>query len=653
MQQTDISIVIVNYNVRDFLLQCLRSIEQAAEPDGINIEVIVVDNNSKDGSVEFLEPKFPSVKFISLDENIGFGRANNIGIEKSNGEYVLILNPDTILSEDTLSVMKQYMDDNTEVGMAGCKLLNPDGSFQVACRRGFPTPWASFTKLFGLQKLFPKSKLFARYNQTYLSVDKTYYIDALMGAFMFCRRDALEQSGGFDEQYFMYGEDLDLCYNFHKLGWKVAYVHSTSIIHYKGESTRRSSINEVGHFYEAMKIFARKYYGRSTLFLSFLKLGIMFRAFLAYMKKYRRSIFFMILDTLILNLSLLAATKIRFGEFLNFPPYAYPTVFIVPSVIVIIAMIAVGEYFEQKPGIIRAFTGFMISFFVLSSLTYFFKEFAFSRGILLMTIGLTFLISALLRGIVALFDKFAGKESDRRLLIVGSNSQTGNIINSLRQAGSRNVDIVGLVNVGSNSFDNTWNLPVVGNFDYLPKIIEDNKIREVIICDRSLPRSEILRTLTAAPKLNVRFHFANEYEEFIASRIINEVSGIDIAFSDYKLSVFRYKLAKRLADITISIFLLTIGLPMVYLLFPNAKETIKNLFRVLKGQKSFVGYYPVAGEQPSIGKPGIIGLAHISRPERLPESAIVNLNNYYIRHFSLSLDADIFLKFIFRKRSGE
>lgn len=270
----DISIIIVNYNVKDFLEQCLYSIRKSRKE--FFVEVFVVDNNSTDSSIEYLEPLFPEVKFIQTGKNLGFSKANNIAINQANSKYTLILNPDTILSEDTLEMMYKYMELHPEVGISGCKVLNGDGTFQLACRRGFPTPWTSFTKLFGLQRLFPKSKFFAKYNQTFLSEDENYYIDAVIGAFMFCNTQLIKSLGGFDESYFMYGEDLDLCRQVQLSGKQVAYYHETTIIHFKGESTKRSSINEVKHFYEAMEIFAKKYFSYSKLFLMFLRFGIKF-----------------------------------------------------------------------------------------------------------------------------------------------------------------------------------------------------------------------------------------------------------------------------------------------------------------------------------------------------------------------------------------
>ena len=199
----DLSILIVNYNVKDYLVQCLRSI--ASSKGTLNVQVVVVDNASTDHSVATLRPQFPDVTWVALNENIGFGRGNNAGLPHCTGRYILFLNPDTILRPDTLQTMVRYLDDHPEVGLAGCKVLNPDGTFQLACRRGLPKPWASFTKLFGLQSLFPTSRLFARYNLTYLPVDDTYDVDALIGAFMMGPRSVIESSGGVDPSFFLYG----------------------------------------------------------------------------------------------------------------------------------------------------------------------------------------------------------------------------------------------------------------------------------------------------------------------------------------------------------------------------------------------------------------------------------------------------------------
>ncbi len=646
--KVDITVVIVNYNVRDFLLRCLNSVRQAQKD--LDIEIIVVDNNSSDGSIEYLKPIFPEVEFIRQDKNVGFGEANNIGINKAQGKYVLILNPDTLLEEETLVKMYDFMEENHDIGVAGCKILNPDGTFQLSCRRGFPTPWAAFSRLFGLQKLFPKSKLFAKYNHTYRDINETYEIDAVSGSFMFCRKDALNEVHGFDTDFFMYGEDLDLCYRISQKGYRIVYYHETSIIHFLGESTRRSSINKLKHFYTAMDIFARKHFKRSALFLMVLKLGIFSHFLLASAKKYRRDLFVIFTDLMSINVAFIISTKIRYDGFFDLPDYAYPAVFIVISVILLAAMFGVGDYFESKPTLRKSFFALMISFFFLSSLTYFFKDYAFSRGIILMTIGFTIVMTGGIRLLIAIFDKTAGKEADRRIAFVGINKQTENIFSALQSADYMNAHVVGMISINESNDNSNLNLPVLGNIEYLPQLIEEYKIREVIITDDTLSKTDLIKIMAQTSNPSVRFHVAQEYDDLLASELTNEIAGIEPTMPETKITNLRIAFIKRTLDIVISIFLLTLGLPLIYLFVNYKAALIKKLWKVLTGKYSFIGLFPIEPGEPEIGKLGIIGLAHISNPGMLSKQAIKNLNDYYLQHYSLVLDTDIFLKFLFRKR---
>jgi len=268
----DISIIIVNYNVKEFLQNLLHSLEKASS--NISTEIIIVDNASDDGSVEFIREKFPEVKIIANKINLGFGKANNQALKQASGKYILLINPDSVVSEDTFERMITFFENNPTAGLAGCKILNPDGTLQLACRRSFPGPWTSFCKVTGLSTLFPKSKLFARYNLTYHDENKTYEVDAVSGSFMMIRKEVYDNVGGFDEDFFMYGEDLDLSYRIQKAGYKVYYVHETQIIHYKGESTKRSSIDETKVFYDAMHLFVRKHLSGSFLVEAILRSAI-------------------------------------------------------------------------------------------------------------------------------------------------------------------------------------------------------------------------------------------------------------------------------------------------------------------------------------------------------------------------------------------
>lgn len=647
MQQTTkkISIIIVNYNSKDFLLQCVKSIEKASE--NLNVEIIVVDNNSSDGSIGYLTPLLPHVNFIALNENLGFAKANNIGSKECSGDYFLILNPDTLIEENTLTTMLDFMEEHAEVGGAGCKVLNADGTFQVACRRGFPTPWASFSKLFGLQSLFPKSKLFAQYNQTYLSVDETYYIDSIIGAFMFIRKQAWDDVKGFDETFFMYGEDIDLCYRLNQTNWKISYVHTTSVIHYKGISTKRSSINELEHFYDAMKIFSSKHYSSSSLFFTFIKSGIKVREWIARIINYKTTLLVLILDILAMNFALLLATKIRFGGYFNFPEYAYPTVFIVLSIILITSMVSMGEYFENRPSFRKALSGLLITLFILSSLTYFFKDYAFSRGVVLMTIGFTIISTYISRSILSIIYNYSITNANRKLAIVGTGKEAVEIYNAIRNSDQVLSDIVGFISTSGTLEDELIKENLIGNLDYINNVVLENNIKEIIIAEKSINSNELMKLIQNTSNLGVKYHVAFEWDDIVASRIIDDISGYEPTIPDYNLAKFRFRFIKRTSDIIISLFSLTIGLPIVYLLFRNSNKLINRLFDVLKGKLSIVGLYPVADNV--LCRTGLTGMVHISKPEKLTIQAINRLNDYYLMNYTFSLDIEIILKKLFRK----
>ena len=226
----------------------------------IESEVWVVDNNSVDGSVAMIKEKFPKVKLINSKDNLGFSRGNNLAIRKSHGEYTLLLNPDTLVEEDTFEKVIKFMDENPEAGGLGVKMVDGKGNFLPESKRSLPTPSVAFYKIFGLSSLFPKSKRFGKYHCGHLDKNMTHEIDILSGAFMLMRREALDKVGLLDEDFFMYGEDIDLSYRLIKGGYKNYYFADTRIIHYKGESTKKSSVNYVFVFYNAMIIFAKKHF---------------------------------------------------------------------------------------------------------------------------------------------------------------------------------------------------------------------------------------------------------------------------------------------------------------------------------------------------------------------------------------------------------
>ena len=256
-----ITTVIVNYRLKYFLEQTLLSVEEAyTEVDG---RTIVIDNNSGDDSIDFLEERFPSVTFIRNKENVGFARANNQGFEMADTEFILVLNPDTIIGSNTLKDAVKWMDEHPECGAVGVKMIDGNGQFLPESKRSFPSTWNSFCKLFGLSSIFPKSRVFARYHLRFLHEDSPHEVPVLAGAFMLLRTELTKKVGGFDEDFFMYGEDMDLSYRMITDGM-VNYYLPIPIIHYKGECTKTESLNYVKIFYEAMHIFYRKHYPRSS-----------------------------------------------------------------------------------------------------------------------------------------------------------------------------------------------------------------------------------------------------------------------------------------------------------------------------------------------------------------------------------------------------
>ena len=266
-----LSVIILNYNVRYFLEQCVFSVQKALE--NMDGEIIVVDNNSSDDSCAMMKEKFPNVRLIENKENLGFPKGNNIGVAEAKGKYICILNPDTIVAEDTFEkVIARHEAISSEVGIIGCKLIDGTGSFLPESKRSIPTPWVAFTKIFGLYKMFPKSSLFNKYYAQHINENQSGEVDVLVGAFMVMKRDLYLEVGGFDENCFMYSDDIDLSYMVKKLGKQNYYFANTTVIHYKGESTVRDGLY-MKRFREAMQFFYKKHFKKSIVFDVMMQIG--------------------------------------------------------------------------------------------------------------------------------------------------------------------------------------------------------------------------------------------------------------------------------------------------------------------------------------------------------------------------------------------
>ena len=275
-------------------------------------EIIVIDNNSSDNSIEYLQPRFPAVKFIANKENVGFAKACNQGLKLAKGKYILFLNPDTIIPEDCFQKSIAFLESKPGAGALGIKMLDGSGRFLKESKRSFPSPMTSLFKLSGLSKLFPHSRIFSKYHLGHLDENKDHEIDVLAGAFMMVKKEVLDKTGGFDEVFFMYGEDVDLSYRIQKTlcaetngNYKNYYFAGSTIIHFKGESTRRGSMNYVRMFYNAMSIFVRKHYGGTKAgFFNFLcSPGIWIRAFMAGFSRFIQRVGLPLIDAGLILLS--------------------------------------------------------------------------------------------------------------------------------------------------------------------------------------------------------------------------------------------------------------------------------------------------------------------------------------------------------------
>jgi O-antigen biosynthesis protein len=379
-----ISVVIVSYKVPAYLHQTLRSLAEAERYR--DCEIIIVDNASNDNSRQLITKDFPAVAWVQLKDNIGFGRACNVGVQMCRGEYVLLLNPDMLVSRDSLSVCLAFLQGHPDVGIVGPKILKPDGSFQPHCRRSFPTPLNAFFYMFGLSRLFPTSPVFGRYNFTYVSPDTAMEVDAVSGCFMFMRRSLYQEVGGFDEAFFMYAEDLDLCARVKERGYKVWYCPDTQVIHFKGKSCARQPIRSRMAFYEAMIIFSRKYRRRYHSFLPnwLIVVGIVLRAAMNILSGLFRSSTACLIDLVLINATLLTVVSVRFSLSTMGNPYGAGIV----TMLLLHALLSTsfvgiyayrGVYAKERYSVPNMVISGLIASMIFMVSVYFVKSMALSR----------------------------------------------------------------------------------------------------------------------------------------------------------------------------------------------------------------------------------------------------------------------------------
>lgn len=583
-----LSVIIVNYNVKYFLEYCLLSVLRASV--GLEVEIFVVDNQSKDGSVEMLKEKFPQVYLIANEQNTGFAKANNQAVALARGVYILYLNPDTIVSEDCFQKCIQYLDEHTDVGALGCKMIDGQGLFLPESKRGFPSVRVAFFKILGLSSLFKKSKFFNGYHLGFLSPNETNEVDVLAGCFMFCRKGVIDKVGSFDEQYFMYGEDIDLSYNIKKGGYKNVYFADTSIIHYKGESTKKGSLNYVKMFYQAMIIFAKKHFtgSKKNMYVFLIQIAIYVRAVLAYFTHLLSLVKMPLIDGILLLSSLILMKYLWIKNIKIDTHYSSNLLITFFSTYILIWLGSLyfnGAYDKPyKP--IRVMRGMLIGAMITLALYGLLnEEIRFSRGITTLGAVVGLLLILLSRKIMQWLGvkNVMEETSNHRVIIVGTEEETEEVKMILSRAGVQK-EIIGSVSpINENTPSG------IGVFKNIQPLIELYRIKEIIFVQQHLGFQQIIEAMQkCGNKLEYKIHSLGT-ESIIGSNSKNTAGDLYTTEFFYQITTPHSIRNKRFVDILFSLFFLLLS--PILIGFMKSKFTIfPNLFLVLIGKKTFVGY---------------------------------------------------------------
>lgn len=683
----DISLVIVNYNVKEFLASLLTSVRQAR--GDLNLEVFVVDNNSSDGSVPYLKRRFPEVVFIENNHNAGFGKANNQAIRLARGKYTLLINPDTLIKEDTLRVLYDHMEANPNTGAAGCKILNPDGTFADESRRTVPTPWNALGKVLGLASLFPKSKLFAGYYMNWLDEDTESQVPVISGSFMFFRTDALQRLGGFDERFFMYGEDIDLCYRLTQSGMAIDYVPATSIIHYKGESTKKDNIDYIIIFNKALYQFFDKHYSYSytLLFRVIIVMGIVARGVIGYAKTLMRRLWQPLLDLLLLNVLVVVAFLLRYGIHPSNLFAEYEPRFLVYNLFIAVLFVIAGKYYDlygvNRLSAAAALKATIFSFVGTALFTYFWGEYAFSRWILVGAGAAgAVLVSALrlLRKNLVRNQQYAtGQFQPTRILLVGLNEKTADLIRKIRGRVDWNYHIAGVVaqEGAAEVRDEMERVPVIGNIAQLTTLCRYHKVSQVVFLVDAVSHEKVLHAMTQLQHQDLVFKIVpNSLDYIIGKSNVEYLENIPVV--DVQLPYYSTwnRFAKRNLDLLLSLPLFLLLFPFLLLpwlatagkrkayRFYTGEDRFFNL-RLLpeEGFKGWVNFfsllgYAIRGRISLVGAPlrpdrndafvyyryGLTGLRQHHEARNGPIEEGDRFELHYLQNYSVWLDLDILAK---------
>lgn len=682
----NVSLLIVSYNVRQYIAHAIDAIIKSDLDD---FEIIVIDNNSFDNTVPYLKERYSHLRQIKIfqnTENVGFGSAVNQAAAIAKGKYYLILNPDTIIQEETISTLKDYLEDNPNVGMVGPKILNADGTLQLACKRSFPTLSVALPKLLGLSRLFPNSKWAGKYNLTYLDEDQISSVDAISGSCMFIRSFLFHELKGFDERFFMFGEDLDLCSRIWKNNYEVHYVPNTQIIHYQGESVKSAPFDSINEFYNAMILFVDKHFsfGSGWIMKFAIRCGIYIRKLLSMIGEKRSQILSVTIDAIVILSAFLIAISMRFS---HFEPITMSNG-LVPS-IYIIFWIGVGFIFQLYNRYILSYSRAIISsvtgFFLAVAFTYFFKQYAFSRFVIIFGSAIisilipgwrVFVHFLMARGLLNHVKQKNPILFTRKTIIIGADDEGLRIADSLLKRFDTGLELIGIIDTKLPEEENKLPIDFIGQLSDLRDLVVKYRIRELIFSTSAFTNKEILNLMNQTKDLRLTYRMIPRKQEILLGKASIEDIG-DLSFLNIEYSLFYslHRLTKRVFDLTISLLTLIIFSPIILLLLLLKKGrkkqywglegnkfnvTIFNvrsrfirelplLFAVLLGDLSLVGstMFEITESNPNlICQPGLTGLERIRSIEFNPEDRLA-LDHYYVQNQSFTMDLEIIMKTVF------
>ncbi len=631
-----LAVIIVNYNVKYFLKQCLESVYNSSALK--ELEIYVVDNDSKDGSVEMVRESFPDVITIANKVNVGFSTANNQAIRQTKADYVVLLNPDTLVKSDTFEKVIQFMDQTPDCGGLGVKMIDGNGKFLPESKRGLPTPDVAFYKIFGLAKLFPKSKKYGRYHLGFLDNDEVHKIDVLSGAFMMMRKETLDKVGLLDEDFFMYGEDIDLSYRITQGGYNNYYYPDTTIIHYKGESTKKSSVNYVFVFYKAMAIFAKKHFetSKASLFSKLIKIAIFFSATLALVKRFFELFFLPVIDFCTVFFGLHVVKRIFQSDtgLFDQPPLINIS-FAVFSLLILIALHFSGGY-ERPIRLQKVVKGVFVGA-ILNSIVYVFVADNYYFTIPKALLGITFIMFGLtfVRWVLHFFKikKYKINFFRKKIAIIGEKKESEKV-KVLVEHTQLYSSIVGTISPST-----TQDEEFLGNINNLDKLQDQYGINEAIFCSENVDYDMVIDTLVKFKDSDIQFKLAHTEDMFVLGSTDLNTSGELHTIKVKGIESSENKKIKRLLDIVTAIKCILFS-PILFWFQQEKSNYFSNVFAVLFGKKSMVGYTGTNIENLPRIKKGILSLKDSLNID-LQKVSLNKLNRVYAKDYSVFTDIKI------------